>query len=270
MTASRHDRLLDQLEEYACGYLAPHERDEIDRHVATCAECARRLRELTAIADDLARTVEPMQPSPELKQRVLATLADLSQEPPAVAPHPVPRSTTSRAQPLLAAAAVALVVLGALLYSAVQRERDAAARLAEARAGQAGLQARLDAVRDQADRVTAILTADDMRPIPLAAPPGQAAAVARAYWSPTQGLLLVADDLPEPPPGRVYQVWIIGGAGSAPVSAGLLGDLRPRRGMLLVPPPDPVSGTANVTVAVTDEPPGGLDAPSGAMRLIGS
>ena len=44
------------------------------------------------------------------------------------------------------------------------------------------------------------------------------------YWSPTRGLLIVADNLPVPPPGRIYQVWVIGGG--KPISAGLLGELR--------------------------------------------
>jgi hypothetical protein len=70
-----------------------------------------------------------------------------------------------------------------------------------------------------------------------------------------------------PPPGRIYQVWIIGGSG--PVSAGLLGEQGSGRGMLIAPPPDRAT-PGPVTVAVTDEPPGGLPAPSGSIRLAGS
>ena len=38
--------------------------------------------------------------------------------------------------------------------------------------------------------------------------------------------------------------------------------------MLIVPAPQGVAGT--VTVAVTDEPPGGLSAPTGGKHLAGS
>jgi anti-sigma-K factor RskA len=107
-----------------------------------------------------------------------------------------------------------------------------------------------------------------MREIPLAGQESAAAAAARAYWSPARGLLVVADRLPAAPSGRVYQVWIIE-KGSDPVSAGLLGDEPGNRGMLIVTPPRPGTGSS-VTVAVTDEPPGGLSAPSGTMRLVGS
>jgi len=77
----------------------------------------------------------------------------------------------------------------------------------------------------------------------------------------------VADRLPAPPEGRIYQVWII--EGGQPVSAGLLGEEPGNRGMLIVTPPRPGTG-GSVTVAVTDEPPGGLQAPSGTIRLAGS
>ena len=90
---------------------------------------------------------------------------------------------------------------------------------------------------------------------------------ARAYWSATRGLLVAADQLPVPPPGRVYQVWLIGGG--APVSAGMLGTPRTGRGMLIAPPPGGIP-SGPVTVAVTDEPPGGLPAPTGAKHLVGS
>jgi hypothetical protein len=62
-------------------------------------------------------------------------------------------------------------------------------------------------------------------------------------------------------------VWIING--KSPISAGLLGAPTGGRGMLIVPPPSGAI-TGPVTIAVTDEPPGGLPAPSGGMHLVGS
>ena len=54
-----------------------------------------------------------------------------------------------------------------------------------------------------------------------------------------------------------------------PVSAGLLGEQGSGRGMLIAPPPAGLV-PGSVTVAVTDEPPGGLSAPTGDIRLAGS
>jgi len=119
----------------------------------------------------------------------------------------------------------------------------------------------------ETDLALSILTAADMRELSLAGRENAVAAAARAYWSPTRGLLVVADRLPAPPPGRIYQVWVI--ESGQPVSAGLLGNQSEGRGMLVAPPPRQGTGIA-VTVAVTDEPPGGLAAPSGTIRLAGS
>ena len=95
-----------------------------------------------------------------------------------------------------------------------------------------------------------------------------AGAQGRAYWSLREGLLIVADRLPPPPEGRTYQAWVIEGSAPAPISAGLL---HPEggRGMLLVPALQGVASGA-ITVAVTDEPSGGLSAPTGNKHLIGS
>ena len=130
----------------------------------------------------------------------------------------------------------------------------------EAQAEAADLRQRLDRYAGQADLAVSILTANDMQPIAMSGKENATASTARAYWSPTRGLLIVANDLPVPPPGRIYQVWVIGGG--KPFSAGLLGEQGAGRGMLIAPPPSGVAPGA-VTVAVTDEPPGGLPAPSG-------
>ena len=65
-----------------------------------------------------------------------------------------------------------------------------------------------------------------------------------------------------------YQVWLIEAGARGPVSAGLI-DGGSGRGMLIVPPPAGMAGRS-VTVAITDEPDGGLPAPSGSKHLVGS
>ena len=167
----------------------------------------------------------------------------------------------------LAAAAVLVLAIGIVAFQVDRSRRELAGELARARVHNVQLQERVQRFGAQTDLALSILTAADMREVPLAGRENAVAAAARAYWSPARGLLVVADRLPAPPAGRIYQVWII--AGGQPVSAGLLGDQPGNRGMLIVTPPRPVTG-ASVTVAVTDEPPGGLPAPSGTIRLAGS
>ena len=167
----------------------------------------------------------------------------------------------------MAAAAILLLAVGGFAFRAEQSRRLLENELSSTEARNADLEQRLQRFTGQTDLALSILTAGDMREIPLTGSDDSAAVAARAYLSPARGLLLVADRLPEPPPGRVYQVWVI--EGEQRTSAGLLPREPAGRGMLIVTPPRPDIG-GSVTVAVTDEPPGGLPKPSGTIRLAGS
>jgi anti-sigma-K factor RskA len=285
MTMDRHATIGAMLDEYALGQLSQDERRDVEKHVRECDLCAADLHELAVVMEGIAHSVEPVTPPPALKQRVLASLALQPQEPSRRASEasavvtPLPHSTSSpvrRSVNLgwLAAAALVIIGLGTALYSSINTRRlliddvqQAQAEATDAQQKVNELRRQLDLTADQADLVVSILTANDMQPVPMAGRENATASTARAFWSPTRGLLIVANNLPVPPPGRIYQVWVIGGAG--PVSAGLLGEQGSGRGMLIAPPP-PGLTPGMVTVAVTDEPPGGLAAPSGTIRLAGS
>jgi anti-sigma-K factor RskA len=273
MTMDRHDTIGAMLDDYALGHLSKDERRDVETHVRECDICSADLRELTIVMEGLAQSTEPVTPPPALKQRVLSALATLPQEPPRRSADSIvamPQGVKIRrgVHPAwFAIAAVAILGLSVVVYSLDASRRLVVDDLQEAQSTAAELQQRLDQNAQQADLAVSILTASDMRPIAMAGKENATASTARAYWSPTRGLLIVADQLPTPPPGRIYQVWIIGGG--MPVSAGLLGEQSSGRGMLIAPPPrGVVPGT--VTVAVTDEPAGGLPAPSGSIRLAGS
>ena len=78
--------------------------------------------------------------------------------------------------------------------------------------------------------------------------------------------MLVVYELPPPPPGQSYQLWVI--AGGAPVSAGVF-DLDPDgRARYATRSEPPLDGP--VTIAVTLEPEGGRPQPTGPMVLAGT
>ena len=275
MTMDRHETIGAMLDEYALGQLSQDERRTVEMHLRDCDTCAADLRELAVVMEGLAHSLDPMTPPPALKQRVMSSLASQPQEPArtVVEPNVVaipPKGVKIRrgVHPgWLAAAAVVILGLGVALYSVDATRCLLIDDVQEAQAAVADLQRRLDLNAEQADLAVSILTATDMQPVAMSGKENATGSTARAYWSPTRGLLIVANDLPMPPPGRIYQVWVIGGG--TPFSAGLLGEQGVGRGMLIAPPPRGVAPGA-VTVAVTDEPPGGLPAPSGSIRLAGS
>jgi anti-sigma-K factor RskA len=282
MTMDRHDTIGAMLDEYALGQLSQDDRRDVERHVRECDACATELRDLTLVMEGLALSVDPVTPPPALKQRVLASLARQPQAPPrSTAESNVVTMPTHGVKVRrgihpgwLAAAALVILGLGTALYSSIATRRllvddvqQAQSAAADAQTMVVELRRELDQYAGQADLAVSILTASDMQSVPMAGREDATGSTARAYWSPTRGLLIVANDLPVPPPGRIYQVWIIGGG--MPVSAGLLGERGSGRGMLIAPPPGGFAG-GPVTVAVTDEPPGGLAAPTGMIRLAGS
>jgi anti-sigma factor RsiW len=282
MTMDRHDTIGAMLDEYALGQLSQDERRDVEKHVRECDRCSADLRELTMVMEGLAHSVEPVTPPLALRQRILDSLASQPQEPPRssaesnVITMPPYRVKIRRdVHPgWLAAAALVILGLGTALYSSIATRRllvedmqQAQAATADAQTMVVELRRELNQNAEQADLVVSILTASDMQSIAMAGRENATGSTAHAFWSQTRGLLIVANDLPVPPPGRIYQVWIIGGSG--PVSAGLLGERSSGRGMLIAPPPGGFAG-GPVTVAVTDEPPGGLAAPTGSIRLAGS
>ena len=265
----RHDIVQPLLTDYVLDELDASQRREVEQHLRTCDGCASEARELAQAFQSIGLAPEPMAPPPHLRAQILARLARES-DAVTVPPVPVPRETRRYFWPVAFAAAVAALLFAiAAIWTSMQVRRDLQRELASARAEADRLVTEMSATRLQADLAVTILTAADMRRIDLAGYEASRDAVARAYWSPTQGLLIVADRLPAPPAGRVYQVWLIESGAPRPVSAGLIDPGSGSRGMLLVPPPAGVSNSP-VIVAVTDEPRGGVPAPTGSKHLAGS
>ena len=148
-----------------------------------------------------------------------------------------------------------------------------AQRLAAPLTDPAAINARLDAidvfVADallRGDARTRLRAAPDLARIDLAGQPAAPQASARAFWSRSRGLVFTASNLPAPPAGRTYQLWILT-AQPAPVSAGLLKpDANGRVNAVFETPADLPKPTA---MAVTIEPDGGVPAPTGDKYLVG-
>ena len=112
---------------YALDALDADERAEFEAHVSTCTVCARDVAEFGAVAASLAETSATV-PPPQMKAAVMSQLDDLPQEPPPVRTEPVTaplvdlaerrRRKLSMPNLLAAAAAVALIAIGAVVITA--------------------------------------------------------------------------------------------------------------------------------------------------------
>ncbi|BAJ26495.1 MULTISPECIES: anti-sigma factor [Kitasatospora] len=230
---------------YAAHALDPEENDAFERHLVHCPSCTRETAEFAAALARLG-AAEAVPPPPELKARVLAALPGVRQEAPQVADRPVaPPGRPARRAPRWALAACLALALGAGAV-AVRQHQDA--EQARDRAA---------ALTRQQETLTALLTAPDSH---TASAPAGGGGTGTVVWSATRGRAgFLATGLPDPGPGRTYQLWYddagtMRPAGLLPTGSGTL---------LLTGPLDGAAG-----VGVTVEPTGGSPHPTGAPVLL--
>jgi len=257
-----HDELLPA---YALGALDGEDLHELETHLASgCAACRGQLALWQGDLEELAASVPPVTPSAHTRQRVLRLAGGRGESAPA------PRRPLAR-WALLAAAASLLIAVGsgwrqARLGNELERlgaERDRLAREV------AGLDQQLGLARAEAQRMAeslAIIASPGTRAVQLAGLETAPQASGQAFVSPQRGqAVFYAFQLPQPEPGKTYQLWRIGPGG--PVSAGIFDVDERGTGSVRV---EHVAPAGQIQVwAVTVEPAGGVPQPTGAMVLKG-
>jgi anti-sigma-K factor RskA len=191
--------LRDHFELYSLGLAEEPERSEIrahlDRGCAVCLTEVKRARELAAI---LASTAAPLAPSPKLRRRILAA---------AGAP-----SYGFGWAPAMAAVA-ALSLCAAVYFSGREREfsQEARSLLAQTRSQNIQLTCLNEAFAILNGADTTVTSFGEKQPQPKG----------RVFVNPSQGVLLIASNLPMAPAGKAYEMWLIPKGGKAPVAAGM-------------------------------------------------
>ncbi len=128
---------------------------------------------------------------------------------------------------------------------------------------------RLRQVRALDAQIENLLQSGSIQQIELrAVDTGAGKATARALYSPTGGLLLVASSLPKLEHEECYQLWLIRKGAPAILSAGLLQTSDDGRGFLFAPPTNDLAQLTGL--AITDEPKGGSLSARGHKLLFGA
>lgn len=271
-----HDELRDSLAAEALGALYGPERESLLAHLAGCEACARELADMRSTAGELAFAVPAVALDPDRSARVRARLvarAAADVRPRDAAPAtpvtplrqgPAHARRAARSAGWWAAAAAVALLLGAGVYAA------SLSRRVEALRGRlAAAQTERDALRGELrsrDGTLAELSAPGVRVIDVASP-GQRAPSGRMFWNPASGTwTFFARDLPPVREGREYQLWLV--TPSGPLSAGTF---RPGPGgsARVVARYDLPPGSLRA-IAVTEEPAGGLPAPTGEVVVTGA
>jgi len=281
-----HDEVQAALAAEALGALDWEESDAVREHLESCEECRRELASLREAAASLAFSVPnaPMDParSARVRARLVArAAAERGDGPIDVAPDiPAPAATASTVRepdvipitrarsrsPLpawLAAAAAVVLLIGVGAYAARLRGRYDTLR--DQYAALDGERTRLVHGLARRDSTLAELSGPGVKVIELASTQ-QRAPSGRMFWNPaTARWTFFAHSLPALREGRDYQLWLITPDG--PVSAGVF---KPAPdGQAAVEATYPLPRDQLRAIAVTEEPAGGLPAPSGQPLIVG-
>lgn len=83
---------------YVLGAITDDERREADAHLAQCPNCPRKLRELQVVVDFLPHSLSPVEPPPDLKERLFAAIhAETPLPPTTITLSQRPRQTSQQA-----------------------------------------------------------------------------------------------------------------------------------------------------------------------------
>lgn len=272
MVNDEHEPIRELSGAAALRALTPDEARLVSAHLATCPACRAELEELRETAELLLRAPEPIRPPPELRARVMAAIAlearragersggvgergsggtgergngragDGNGDGELLAPsspRALPRSSARRWdwRDLGMVASLALALFFGYWTARLSGELSAqSAQIAEQRA--------------------LVRAATEGRIVQMAAT-GPAPQVRGAVAESPAGAVVYLEDLPQPPPDRAYEVWLIP-PGGQPIGAGL--SSAGQGGTQTIPLNRPLAGIQQV--AVTEEPARGSVAPT--------
>ncbi len=250
----RDEHVADLIDLYALGVLDPEEQTLVARHLDSCADCRALLADSYRVVQALLWTPDERTPPPALHGKVMRRMEPLQRRERAVAPVPRRPSVWDAAvRPWFSlhggVAAISIVLLGMTVGWNYRLQQQ----ISSLRAQLAGQQQVVAVMRDVG---VGIVT---FGPQP-AAPTARGSMVINPQGTEAY---LVADGLPQLPPDKAYQLWLI--KGQSRDSGGLFRVDARGSATLLVRAPSRLS--AYNGSGITIEPVGGSPGPTGARVL---
>ena len=245
-----HEDYKEMIPARALSALDAAEARALNDHLSECAECQMELQEWEATAAVLAVSAKPMEPSPEVRERLLNEVRkDLA------APNVIPfRSATRNIWTSFGSlGAIAAVILATvLIVGLIMLWRENRAMKEELARSQQFLQ---------------LVNTPGSKVMELKGTAVGSGATAKLVYDNNGRAMLVANKLPSVPQGKAYQLWFI------------VGNNPPMPGKTFVPDSagqgvltDQMPGAAlnSPVFAITMEPAGGVPAPTGDIYLSSS
>ena len=222
--------LRDHYELFTLGLADDPERSEIREHLSRgCDVCMAEIRKAMELMAMVGAGAPPTAPSPQLRRRILASIG---------------YEQRHFGWTIFAAAAAVLACFAAVYFSGRENQYALEARDLRERLGRQTIElARLN-------EAFAILSGPDTTVTTFGA--GHAPPKGKVFVNPTQGVLLIASNLPPAPSGKAYEMWVIP-KGGKPAPAGMFQSQADGSAMhVQLGAVDPAA-TAAVAVTLEDE-----------------
>jgi anti-sigma-K factor RskA len=260
---------------HALDALEPSEARVLEEHLNTCAECRDELIRLRDAAGLLAYGATPAAPRPEVRARIMSSIAaDKQREQPAAPSSARVVPLKSRAERniwtiglRLAAglAFVALLIGVVVLWRRDVRMRQEIAQLSrEANTQQHELVRDRDVLARQREAL-ALLNSTTAKKMELAGTTtAQGARGTFVYDQKTGRAILMADGLPATPADKAYELWFIP-KGHSPMAGRIF--TVDASGHAMLPEHMPPEALESAVIAITLEPKTGSAVPTGAIYL---
>ena len=252
---SVHEQFADDLSLYALGALEGKERLVLEKHLEECSACRRELQQLQGDMALLALSASGPKPPQRSRQRLMSAIA---QEPRRL---DVPVRRRSWLPAVRWALAVAAVCVVALL---LEQNSNLSQHLASVQSELARREAQLE----QAKQVVVTFTAPEAQQVTLVAAKTSPQPQGKAFYLRAKGsLIFLANNMPQLPSQKAYELWIIPTSGAA-IPAGVF---KPNaHGSATVVNPPLQAGVEAKAFAITIEPEEGSSAPSSQPIMVGS
>ncbi|HSE25384.1 MAG TPA: anti-sigma factor [Pyrinomonadaceae bacterium] len=263
-----HEEFKEMIPTYVLSALDGEENRALSDHLSQCAECQRELENWQATAATLSLGAQPLEPSPAVHDRIMKAIREESLQNDAESKAKAnvikfkPANTVSGrnySSVWAIAAAVLFLITAATLFLFWQESRANNQIIAE-------LSRELQNQRSELDRSRnffKVMMSPGARMDELAGTNQVPEASAKLAHDKTGHAMLMANGLPPAPTGKEYQLWFIVGKKTMPGKSFSVDSSG--KGMLEDQIPESARDAA--IFAITLEPAGGVDVPTGAIYL---
>jgi len=255
---SPHQQFAEDLALYALNSLPGDERAALVKHLEGCAECRRELEQLRGDMALLALSTAGPAPPRRARERLMKAVAG---EPKL---QPAPRRAWWGIAGWNMAGWVTAAALALVAFGFWQQNENAKQLVSSMLRTSLEQQKRLQQAREVVDTLTAT---DAMRVTLVAAktpPQPQGKAI---YLRDRSRLIFLASNMPQLPPQKAYELWLIPTSG-APIPAGVFKPDAHGSAAVINPPLPP--GIEAKAFAITVEPESGSATPTMPILMVGA